>query len=103
MRVTPNHYPIGEIPRLIVEFYDEGDVLADPSAVSFSVIEPDDDATETVYIFGTDVELVKQAVGIYYVDWQTAFVGTHCVRWVGSGAIRKVVDKPFVVDLRCAT
>jgi hypothetical protein len=44
---------------------------------------------------------VREDVGIYSVDWQTAIAGTHCYRFEGSGNVRAVAEKQFIVDAGC--
>ena len=39
----------------------------DPDGVQFDAVAPDD--SRTTFVFGVDAELVKQAVGVYYVDF----------------------------------
>lgn len=99
MRVTPNTYALGAEPRLRVTFLDVDGFEADPTAVTFEIIEPDGDMA--AYVYGVDVELVKEAVGKYYVDFLTLIAGTHCYRFQGTGDVRAVAERQFIVDAGC--
>lgn len=99
--LTMNTYTLGATPRLRAEFRDADGELADPTAITFKIIEPDEPATVTEYAYGTDAELVREAEGIYYVDWETRVAGEHCYRFVGTGAVRAVAERHFAVDAGC--
>jgi hypothetical protein len=101
MRVTPNTYIVGAVVTLSASFKDLAGDLTDPDAVTFKILEPDDAATVTEYTFGVDVELVKDDVGLYHVDWTTRYAGEHCYRFQGAGGINAVAEKHFDVDAGC--
>ena len=81
---TPS-YDLGDMRRLTVTFTNLAGFVADPTGVSFSIRNPD--GTATAYVYGTDAELVKSAVGIYYVDFAITLVGRHVFRFSGTGAV----------------
>jgi hypothetical protein len=78
-------YDIGDKKRFSAAFTDINDAAADPTTVTVRIREPD--GTVTAYIYGTDVEVVKSAVGNYYVDVTFDQSGRHQVRWEGVGAL----------------
>lgn len=67
------------------EFRDTDGDLADPSTVTLVVREPG--GTRTTYVFGTDVEVVKDATGVYHFSHVPDAVGRWGYRWVGTGAV----------------
>ena len=78
-------YDIGDVRRLSVTFTDINDADADPATVTFRMRSPD--GTVLVYVYGTDPEVKKTAVGIYYVEHEFAGPGRHVLRWEGAGTI----------------
>lgn len=84
-------YDSGDTRRLTVTFTNSSDANTDPTAVSFAMREPD--GTVTSYVYTTDVELVKQATGIYYVDWPFAKQGRHSWRFVGTGTVAQTAEQ----------
>lgn len=101
MRVTPNTYLVGAIPRLKATFTDLNGDLADPTVIVFHILEPDTGATVTQYTFGVNVELVRDSEGVYYVDWIIEHAGEHCYRFVGTGDVRAVAERHFDVEAGC--
>lgn len=66
IKVTGSEIPrnINDKIKLTVEF-DIAGVLTDPATVTFMVREPD--KTETSYVYGVAVGLLKESTGIYYM------------------------------------
>jgi hypothetical protein len=63
----PNVTPLkGSRPRVTVHFRDTSNVGIDPSALNF--LFTDSEGNETVYVYGTDAEIVRDAAGDYHVD-----------------------------------
>jgi len=88
-------YDIGDRRRLVVTFRDEDGSLADPTAVTFAIREPDD--LVTTYVYGTDVELVRDSVGVYHVHWDIAQAGWHHWRFEGAGSVGVAEESRFQV------
>jgi hypothetical protein len=65
-----------------IEVTDEG-VRKDPASLSVTITLPNN--TSVTYVYGTDAEVVRTQVGIYYVDFLLASVGTYRVVWEASG------------------
>lgn len=81
----------GSIIRARVTYTDpDSGAVVDPLAVSVVVRAPD--GTLTTYIYGTDAELVKSSVGVYYVLITLAQVGTYKWKWTGTATEQAVVD-----------
>ena len=59
-------YDIGDLVRLTGTFRNAAGVLTDPTTVTCRIERPDE--TETVYLYGTDVEVVRDSAGIFHVD-----------------------------------
>ena len=78
-------FDIGDTRRLTVTFTNLAGANTDPTGVTFTIKKPD--GTITTYVYGTDSQLVKSAVGIYYVDYSIALAGRHVYRFAGTGAI----------------
>ena len=83
--MTTASYDIGDQRRLTVTFTDINDTAADPTGVTFVMVAPD--GTQTSYIYLTDSELVKEGVGVYYVDFAITQRGRHAYRFAGTGAV----------------
>lgn len=56
----------GQRTRFVARFTVDR-VLTDPAAIRFKFQDDTDPAT-SVYVYGTDPELVKDGVGLYHVD-----------------------------------
>lgn len=100
--LTRKQYKVGQTPRLSVTFADAAGTPTDPTTVTFTITEPDEDATVTTYVFGTDAELVNSAVGEYYVEFEIVNAGTHCYAFTGTGALKAYDDRQFVAVGACA-
>jgi hypothetical protein len=78
---TPNTYQVGTKIRLSAAFTDIDEVAQDPGGVQFKIRAPG--GTITTYVYGTNVELVKDDVGNYHVDWLIAAAGRYLYRFAG--------------------
>lgn len=76
-------FDVGDLARLDAEFSDLAGAPIDPTTVTFKIKEPDN--TVTTYVFGTDAELVKDATGLYHVDWPVTQSGAHNWRYESTG------------------
>jgi hypothetical protein len=66
------------------------DVLSDPGTVTFRLRR--DGYGETTYVFGTDVEVVKDATGQYHADVSLDRIGTWLWRWEGTDPVVAVME-----------
>ncbi len=90
--MTTSAYHIGDLRRLTAVFT-VGGTDTDPSALTFTMREPD--GTETSYLLGTDAELVKDSTGNYHVDWPIAKARRHHYTWIGTGAAAEAGQGEF--------
>ena len=91
-------YDIGDLVKAAGAFTNSSSVAADPSAVVFTVRTPA--GAETEYTYDTDVELVKESTGNYYVLVSVAEAGVYKYRFVGTGAVQASDDGEFTVEPR---
>ncbi len=78
-------FDIGDSRRFSVAFTDVDGIAADPTGISFKLVEPD--GTETNYVYVTDAELVKDSTGNYHVDITFSQPGRHIIRFNGTGDV----------------
>jgi len=100
MAATIHSYFVGAVVTLAGAFTNPAGAAVDPSAVTFTLREPD--ATYTVYEFGVDAELIRDGVGLYHVDWTAAKAGMHCWGMAGTGTAQAVNEGEFEVEARCS-
>ena len=78
-----NQYILNQSVNLRVTIKVSG-ALADPTGLTFMLQDPD--GTETSYIYGTNAQLEKDAVGKYHVQYTLNKYGIWTVRYEGTGA-----------------
>lgn len=79
-----NTYTEGELVKCTGTFTDEDGVAQDPTGVRFVQENPTGASTE--YVFGTDIEVVKDSTGVYHVNVDTTgHPGTWKYRFYGTG------------------
>ncbi len=93
----------GDVVRISATFADDAGVAADPSAVTLNVRLRKFGATSVSYIFGTDAEVVKDAVGEYHLDYSVPEISPDRglaveYEWVGTGAVTAVEQGSFAVS-----
>lgn len=72
-------------------------VLADPTTVVFTVLDPDGD--ETIYTFGVDVNVTHPATGIYICKLTPPLpTGTYRYLCVGTGAVVASSEDMFDIE-----
>lgn len=89
-------YQIGDKLRITATFKDSSRVNADPDAVNFRFRKPDE--TETKYEYGTDAQIVRLSVGVYYVDLPLDAAKEWFYRWEAVGNFACAIEKPIQVD-----
>jgi hypothetical protein len=78
------HYQNAE-PRIKATITGVGNTTpTDPPGINVDIIAPD--GTRTTYVYGTDVELVKDAVGVYYVEPILSQLGQYRIFYQTTGA-----------------
>lgn len=53
------------------------------------------DGDETTWVYGTDLEIVRDSTGLYHADIPIAEAGTHYFRWEGTGAVTAAEENSF--------
>ena len=74
---------------------EDGGVPVDPATVTFQIKVGEDLLT---YIYGTDPELVRDAVGVYHVDYTPVAHGTYHYRWSSTGIGQETAEDEFYVQ-----
>lgn len=90
-----NTYDIGDSIRCTITFATIAGVPTDPTTVTFIYRDPS--GTETTWVFGVDVELVKDDTGDYHADVPIDDDGLWYYRWTGTGALIAGADHGFYV------
>ncbi len=86
----------GNLVRVRATFKNENGVKVDPATVQVSVKKPD--LTITTYIYGTNPEVIKESVGVYYIDINTTnAVGNWFFVWKSSGTYQAIGQTTFEV------
>lgn len=88
-------YALGADVRCSVIFKDNAGTEADPSAVFFTVRDPE--GVVTPYEYGTDVELVRSAAGRFYVIVDANKFGTWTYRFYSTGTGKAADEETFTV------
>lgn len=78
----------GDLVRCRGTFTDGNGAVVDPSVVKFSFFDPNAGPTTnpTIYTYGTDSQLVRQSIGIYYVDLSADIEGIYQWRLYSTGS-----------------
>lgn len=88
-------YDIGDRRKLTCEVRDESGVLADPTALTFTMRAPN--ATLTTYAWPADAEVVRTSTGLFHVYWDCAQSGTHVWRFAATGTVAAAEESSFSV------
>lgn len=94
MTIKPEVYSKGALVRCSGEFRNNAGVLIDPGVVRFEFTKP---SGSLAYVYGTDVQLVKDAVGQYHVDLSADQAGVWYYRWESTGIGQAAEDHQFTV------
>jgi hypothetical protein len=89
-----NAYDKGDLVRVTATFTNSAGAATDPTAVTCRVKSP---TATTVYVYGTDAALVKDATGVFHLDVSAATAGQWYYRWEGTGAVEQADEGAFVV------
>lgn len=79
------NYFQGSQVRVMATFENNLHALADPSVITARLKTPA--GVTTVYIYQTNVELVRASLGIYYVDLLVNAAGVWSYRFEGTGTV----------------
>lgn len=75
---------VGTLIRLFNEF-DLSGVLTDPTTVQFRLRLPNEISPSIAWTYGVDVQVVRDAVGQYHVDYIPTLAGTYALSWDAGG------------------
>ena len=89
-------FQVGDKVRLSAAFTDIDDAAQDPGGVQFKLRAPD--GTITTYVYGADVEVVKDSTGNYHVDWLIAVAGRYRYRFAGVTSGQAADERAFRVE-----
>ncbi len=95
VRVTLT-FPKGAVVRIDAEFTDEAGLAVDPTTVRARYKPPT--ASEVALVYGSDVRVVRDGVGLYHVDLEADEAGTWSYRWEGTGSAQAVAEARFKID-----
>ncbi len=76
-------FPFGATLKLKATCTNENGVVADPATVTFKIKSPV--GTVTTLVYGTDVAVVKETTGIYYVNQYCDRGGLWSWQCLGTG------------------
>lgn len=94
-----NEYFIGALVRVAASFANAAGAPADPTIVRAKVKKPS--GTVTSYLYGTDVELVRDGLGAFHLDINVDQAEEWCYRFEGTGAVQAVDENNFTVNAGC--
>jgi hypothetical protein len=80
-----NTFDIGDLVELKATFQDDAGQPTDPTTVTFK-IQPAGGQV-TTYVYGTDVDVIRDSAGVFRVNWLVTQPWTHEYRWIGTGAV----------------
>lgn len=87
-------YDVGDVVRTTATFK-VGGVLTDPTVLSFKFKTPAGVTTTKVY--GIDIEVVKDSVGVYHYDVSLSASGVWSYRWVSTGTAAGASERKMLV------
>jgi hypothetical protein len=94
--MSVNSYDKGDVVVLSAAFTDLLNVPIDPDTVTFKVKAPD--GSVTTFVFGTDLELVKDSVGNYHVDVSVNLDGHWRYRFESTGIGQAAEESSFYIN-----
>lgn len=86
---------LGDRRKLACTIFNEAETAADPTDLTFKILEPD--GTVTTYIYGTDEQLAKDSTGHYHVYWDCTQAGRHWWRFEATGPLMVADEAAFRV------
>ena len=88
-------HDIGDVRTLSCALTDAQDDPIDPTVLTFEVREPD--GTVTTLVYTVDIEVTRDGVGEYHVDWLCAQAGAHYWGFTASGNVGAAEESTFLV------
>jgi len=90
-----NSYEIGEVVRNSFASTNLAGTAVDPGALTVNIKTPL--GALTTYVYGIDLQLVKDSTGNYHVDVDAVSQGRWIVKWVATGANKGAKTNKFQV------
>ena len=87
-------YDVGDLVTLTATIKVRN-VLTDPSTITFDILRPD--AVVETFEYGTDVEVIRDSLGVYHMDYTPSQYGRHIWKVSGTGNAQAVEEKYFDV------
>lgn len=78
-------YIVGQVATLSASFVDDAGDPINPTTVTLRIQVPD--GTETAYVYGTDVDLIRDSTGEYHRDYELTTKGVYFWRWEADGNV----------------
>ncbi len=91
-----NTYVKGTDVTVSAVFKNAAGVAADPTAVFFSVKDPE--GTETDYTYGVGIAIVKDSTGNYHINVDANMPGTWHYRFYSTGTVKAADEGAFTVS-----
>jgi hypothetical protein len=88
-------FNVGDLIRCLATFTNYQKDLVDPTTVTFKMRLPD--SSFVTYVYGSNVELVKQSTGVYYVDFPITQDGKHAFGYYSTGTGQAASEANFAV------
>lgn len=92
-----NFYTNGTAVAISAAFTDQAGVAIDPIP-TVQLITVDPNGRTVTYVYGIDVEIVRDGVGLYHANLLPAVDGIWTYRWVGSANIDAAGEGQFSVQ-----
>lgn len=87
---------VGNIVQVYAKFYNKENVLIDPTSLNVKIKDPA--AVITTYTYGIAVQVVRESLGVYYINIDTtAQTGTWYAKWTSTGTGQGVAQTNFTV------
>ena len=90
-----NHYDLGDRLKLTAQFSNEDYDPEDPTTVTCKIKKPDTEVESYVYL--TDIEVVRDGIGSYYMFYSPQTAGRYVQRWEGTGLVEAAEEREFYV------
>ena len=88
-------YDKGDKVRFTAVFKNIAEELTDPTTVTVKIKDPS--GNSSTYVYGTDLEVVKDSTGTYHIDMDIDETGIWHYRWEGAGVIKTAEESSFTV------
>ena len=88
-------YDKGDLVVCSGSFKNSAGTLIDPTTVAFHYKL--ENGTSASYLYGTDAELVKDAVGIYHANLSAGSPGTWYFRFVSTGTGQAAEESSYYI------